>query len=180
MKLIIGLGNPGKKYEKTRHNVGFIVLEYLKKDLSKYNIGSWELSKKFNAEICGCTVNNDKVILAKPMTFMNHSGQAVQLISSYYKISPQDIIVVHDDKDLDLGQLKIQNNRGPAGHNGVKSIIDYIKSQDFKRVRVGIASINKNKMKDISKFVLSKFSLFEKKNLESAIETAKNEIINLL
>ena len=180
MKLIVGLGNPGKKYEKTRHNVGFMVLDCLKNELEKYGIKSWELSKKFNAEICGCTINNEKVVLVKPMTFMNQSGQAVQLIAHFYKLAPQDIIVVHDDKDLNLGQLKIQTDRGHAGHNGVKSIIDSIKSQNFYRIRIGIASTNENKMKDIAKFVLHKFSLFEKKKLEEMIAKAKNEILKLL
>ncbi|OGH60166.1 MAG: aminoacyl-tRNA hydrolase [Candidatus Magasanikbacteria bacterium RIFCSPHIGHO2_01_FULL_33_34] len=180
MKLIVGLGNPGKKYEKTRHNVGFMVLDYLKKNLSKYNIGSWELSKKFNAEICGCVINNEKIILAKPMTFMNHSGQSIQLIANFYNITPENIIVAHDDKDLILGQLKIQINRGHAGHNGIKSIIEHIKSQNFHRIRVGIASTNENKMKNISKFVLNKFSLFEKRNLEKMIDTATKEILNLV
>lgn len=176
MKLIIGLGNPGKKYEKTRHNVGFMILEYLKNNLTQYKINNWELSKKFNAEICGWTVNGEKIILVKPMTFMNQSGQSVQLIAQFYKVSTHDIIVVHDDKDLKLGQIKAQTNRGYAGHNGVKSIIDYIKSQDFLRIRVGIASSNEKKMKNISKFVLNKFSLFEKKTLENAIEKAMEEI----
>ncbi len=180
MKLIIGLGNPGKKYEKTRHNVGFMVLESLRNELEKYGAKSWELSKKFNAEICGCTINGEKIILAKPMTFMNHSGQAVQLIAHFYKIPPQDIIVIHDDKDLMLGEIKVQTNRGHAGHNGVKSIVDNIKSQNFYRIRVGIASANKNKMQDIAKFVLHKFSLFEKKKLEEMIENAKNETLKLL
>lgn len=180
MKLIIGLGNPGKKYEKTRHNVGFMVLENLKNELTKYGASSWELSKKFNAEICGCTINGNKIILARPMTYMNQSGLAVQLIAHFYKMTSKDIIVVHDDKDLDLGQIKVQVNRGSAGHNGIKSIIEHIKSQDFYRVRVGIASANKNKMKDIPKFVLQKFSIFEKKNLDKTITKATKEILDLL
>ena len=146
MKLVVGLGNPGKKYEKTRHNVGFIVLDSLKKDLTKYDIGNWELSKKFNAEICGCTINGEKIILAKPMTYMNHSGQSVQLLAHFYKITPEDIVVAHDDKDLNLGIVKNQINRGHAGHNGIKSIIEHIKTQNFHRIRVGIASTNATKI----------------------------------
>jgi len=130
MKLIVGLGNPGKQYIKTRHNVGFMVLEALQKELNEYKIGKWELSRKFNAEICGVTVShNDKIILAKPLTFMNDSGMAVQLIAHFYQMTHRDIIVVHDDKDLPLGEIRVQTNRGPAGHNGIKSIIEKLGTQ---------------------------------------------------
>lgn len=180
MKLIIGLGNPGKKYEKTRHNVGFMVLDRLHQELKKYNISEWELSKKFNSQISGCTVNSDKIILAKPMTFMNTSGQAVQLITQYYKIEPESIIVVHDDKDIKLGEIKIQKDRGHAGHNGIRSIIDHIGSQNFTRIRIGIASDNEKKMMDIPKFVLGKFGIFEKGKLETTIKKALEEIIKTM
>lgn len=180
MKLIVGLGNPGKNYEKTRHNVGFMVLDELFKSLEKYNISKWELSKKFNAMICGGEVNGQKIILAKPMTFMNSSGQTVQLIGHYYNIVPRDIIVVHDDKDIKLGELKIQTDRGHAGHNGVRSIIEQIGSQDFTRIRVGIASANAKKMDDIANFVLKKFGLFEKATLEKSIDQAIKEVLKML
>ena len=180
MKLIVGLGNPGKKYEKTRHNVGFIVLEELHKQLLSFGINDWELSKKFNAYICGCSINGEKIILAKPMTFMNKSGEAVQNIGHYYKMHQKDIIVVHDDKDIMLGEIKIQVNRGPAGHNGIKSIIEFIGTQDFTRVRIGIASENKNKMKDIPKFVLNKFGILEKKKLQANINEAIEKIMGII
>ena len=177
MKLIIGLGNPGKKYEKTRHNAGFMVLDRLRQALAKYNISEWELSKKFNSQICGCAINSEKIILAKPMTFMNASGQAVQLIAQYYKIEPENIIVAHDDKDIKLGEIKIQKDRGHAGHNGIRSIIDHIGSQNFTRVRIGIAGANEKKMIDIAKFVLGKFGIFEKGKLEKSIAKALEEIL---
>lgn len=180
MKLIVGLGNPGKKYEKTRHNVGFIVLDTLHEELNKYSISNWELSKKFNAMVSGCTLKNEKVILIKPMTFMNYSGQSVQLVAHYYKIPPADIIVAHDDKDINLGEIKVQKDRGHAGHNGIKSIIDSIGSKDFTRVRIGIASSNEKKMKDIAKFVLKKFSIFERKTLEEVTEKSTEEILKLI
>ena len=171
MKLIVGLGNPGKKYEKTRHNVGFLVINELQKQLASFGVNPWELSKKFNGE---------KIILAKPMTFMNKSGEAVQNIGHYYKMHQKDIIVVHDDKDIMLGEIKIQENRGPAGHNGIKSIIEFIGTQDFTRVRIGIASENKNKMKDIPKFVLDKFGILEKKKLNLSIEEAVEKIMGII
>jgi len=176
MKLIVGLGNPGKKYERTRHNVGFMILDALHGELSKYGINSWELSKKFNAQICGCTINGQKIILAKPMTYMNQSGEAIQLIMHYYKITREDLIVVHDDKDILLGKIKIQEDKNNAGHNGIKSIIEHIGTKNFIRVRVGVASENERKMKDVSKFVLSKFGVFERKKVENTIQIAVKEI----
>ncbi len=180
MKLIIGLGNPGKRYEKTRHNVGFIILDKLYYSLHEYDISNWELSKKFNAEICGCNIKGEKIILAKPMTFMNDSGQAVQMIAHFYKIVPEDIIVVHDDKDLRLSDVRTQEDRGPAGHNGIKSIIEHIGTQKFTRIRVGVASDNEKKMSDTAKFVLQKFGLFEKKKLEEVINKSVEEIKKML
>lgn len=176
MKLVVGLGNPGKKYEKTRHNVGFALLDSLHDSLKTYGINKWELSKKFNAEISGCTINTTKVILVKPMTFMNGSGQAVGLIAHYYNIPARDIIVVHDDKDIPLGETKVHVGRGHAGHNGIKSILEHIGKDDLTRVRVGIKSDNTKKMQDVSKFVLGKFGIFEKKKLEKI----KSEVINVI
>ncbi|MFA5211297.1 MAG: aminoacyl-tRNA hydrolase [Patescibacteria group bacterium] len=177
MKLIVGLGNPGKSYEKTRHNVGFMMVDKIQKELKKYNINEWEISKKFNAEICGCTVGEEKIILAKPLTFMNNSGEAVGLIMHYYKINIKDLIVVHDDKDIQLGEYKIQENKESAGHNGVKSIIQILNNKNFTRVRIGVASSNQKKMADTAKFVLAKFSLFERKKIETMIaETAKKTL----
>lgn len=180
MKLIIGLGNPGKQYIKTRHNIGFMVLDALHKNLQEScDINNWELSKKFNAEISGCTIKNEKVILAKPMTFMNASGEAVQLIMHFYKMKINELIVVHDDKDLKLGEIKIQTDRGDAGHNGIKSIIEHLGTKNFTRVRIGVASENEKKMQDTSKFVLGKFGMFEKKKVEEVIKNAVEEIKKL-
>ncbi|MBU0597074.1 aminoacyl-tRNA hydrolase [Patescibacteria group bacterium] len=177
MKLIVGLGNPGKTYQKTRHNIGFMVLDALHKNIVQgYD---WKLSKKFNAEIVETSIGDEKIILVKPMTFMNQSGEAVQLVMSYYKIYEKDLLVVHDDKDLPLGKIKIENDRGSAGHNGIKSIIEHIKTQDFTRVRIGVASENKKKMSDTSKFVLGKFGLSEKKTLKATIENSIQQILGL-
>ncbi|KKQ27160.1 MAG: Peptidyl-tRNA hydrolase [Candidatus Magasanikbacteria bacterium GW2011_GWC2_37_14] len=180
MKLIIGLGNPGKEYLKTRHNVGFMVLDALQKKLVLSGASNWELSKKFNAEICGLTLNNEKIVLTKPLTFMNNSGEAVQLIAHFYKLTVKDLIVVHDDKDLKLGDIRVQKDRSDAGHNGVKSIIEHLKTQNFIRVRVGIASENEKKMKDTAKFVLNKFGLLERKKVEEVINRSLEEILKLI
>lgn len=181
MKLIVGLGNPGKKYEKTRHNIGFVILDALHKELEiKCSVNSWELSTKFNSEISGCTYENEKLILAKPTTFMNDSGQAVTMIAKYYKIPPKDIIVIHDDKDIELGKIKKQTERGHAGHNGVRSIIEHIGEKDFTRLRVGVASKNKKRMDDIAKFVLDKFSLLEKKVVKQSVDDSLKIIFELI
>lgn len=180
MSLIIGLGNPGKQYAKTRHNVGFMAVNALHETLIEYDINDWQLSKKFNAKVSGCTIKGEKIILAKPMTFMNASGQSAELIARFYKIPARDMVVVHDDKDLPLGAVKVQKNRGGGGHNGVQSIIDHIGTKGFTRVRIGIASENKKKMQDTAKFVLGKFGMFEKKLLEEAIHASVEAVKRIL
>ena len=177
MKLIIGLGNPGKKYEKTRHNVGFMVLDILRERLSQqYQMSEWCVSKKFNALICGGTINNTKILLAKPITFMNASGQSIALIGQFYRLVPENMIVVHDEKDLPLGDIRVQKDRGHAGHNGIRSIMEQIGSKEFTRVRCGIASDDPKKMKDTATFVLKKFSLLEKKKLKEMLHNAAESV----
>lgn len=178
MKLIVGLGNPGKKYEKTRHNAGFMAVDRLHERLHDYDINPWELSTKFNAYVSGCTINGQKIILAKPTTYMNSSGETVVLIAHFYKISATDLIVVHDEKDIPLGEIKVQEDRGHAGHNGVRSIIEQIGTQAFTRIRLGIA--DPKKMDDVSSFVLKKFGLFEKKKLESMLQQSTDILLSFI
>lgn len=180
MKLIVGLGNPGKQYERTRHNYGFMVVDALRENLAHHGANAWELSRKFNAEICGANYNGERIILAKPMTFMNESGVAVHLLAHYYKILPADIIVVHDDKDLKLGLVKVQFERGHAGHNGVRSIIDHIGTNAFMRIRLGVAPDNLEKMEDTADFVLGKFGLLERGTIKNATNQAITEILALI
>ena len=134
MLLIIGLGNPGKEYEKTRHNIGFVVLNKLMADLE---LDDWADNKKFRAEIAEGKIDKEKILLFKPQTFMNNSGQSVSAAAKFYKIKPADIWVIHDDLDLPLGKIKIQRDRSSAGHNGVQSIIDALSTQNFVRFRIG-------------------------------------------
>ncbi len=174
MKLIIGLGNPGKQYAKTRHNIGFMVLDFLiEKD-------KWNSSKKAKAEYFKKEINGVEVELYKPQAFMNNSGQAVAYAAKKHNLTAEDIIVVHDDKDLPLGKIKVQTDSGSAGHNGVKSIMDHLKTKNFTRIRVGIASDNPRKMVDTSKFVLNRFGLLEKGKVKQAIQEAADEIKKLL
>lgn len=138
MKLIVGLGNPGAKYEKARHNVGFLVVDALARS-SKFQVPlrprSGQASSKFKSELL---IFNNDVIFVKPQTFMNLSGEAVVLVKNYYKIGVGDIWVVHDDVDLEVGRIKIQIGGGSAGHNGLNSIIEKLGTEDFVRFRVGI------------------------------------------
>ncbi len=172
MKLVIGLGNPGEKYQKNRHNTGFIILDELKKN---WNFSNFEFSKKFNADISEGIFEGDKIILAKPQTFMNNSGEAVQKIMSFYKLAPEDILVIHDDLDINFGESKISNDSGPAGHNGVQDIINKTGTQNFKRIRVGIEGEEKRKTRIIpgDVFVLQDFSVEELEKIKSLAKEIK-------
>ncbi|MGM0501102.1 MAG: aminoacyl-tRNA hydrolase [Bacillota bacterium] len=162
MKLVVGLGNPGSKYKDTRHNAGFMVVDRL---ADKYNFRLSKEEKK--ALVAKERIKGEKIILAKPQTFMNNSGQAVQQLANYYKIEPKDVVVVYDDLDLDAGQLKIKPKGGHGGHNGVKSIINCLGAKNFSRVRIGIG---RPEYRTVTDYVLSKFSREEKKEVEDALE----------
>lgn len=172
MKLVIGLGNPGEKYQKNRHNTGFIILNKLKEN---WNFSDFEFSKKFNADISEGIFEDDKIILIKPQTFMNNSGEAVQKIMSFYKLDPEAILVIHDDLDINFGESKISNDSGPAGHNGVQDIINKIGTQNFKRIRVGIEGEEKRKTRTIpgDVFVLQDFSEEELEKIKSLAKGIK-------
>lgn len=149
MKLIVGLGNPGTKYEKTRHNLGFMVLERFLKDFEPVQKTVWENNEKFKSDIVRLDWQRrssrsssgqarlEKVILVKPKTYMNNSGLAAKLIISYWRLEPSDIWVVYDDIDLPLGSMKIRFGGAAAGHHGVESIIEQLKTDKFWRFRMG-------------------------------------------
>ena len=176
MKLIVGLGNPEKKYEKTRQNLGWRVIDYLSE---KNGAEPFRLEKKFNALVADGELDGQKIILAKPLNYMNNSGQSVRAIVDYFKIAPADIIVVHDEIDLPLGEIKVQENISSAGHKGVQSVIDQLKTQEFKRVRLGIRPGPKiiQKAED---FVLEKFSPEEEKSVEEEIKRAAQLVASAL
>ncbi|MFA6254998.1 MAG: aminoacyl-tRNA hydrolase [Patescibacteria group bacterium] len=168
MKLIVGLGNPGKKYETTWHNVGFLVIDLLKTKQAGEFL-SCNKSKKFKAEICENNSPEEKIILAKPQTFMNNSGQAVKAIGRFYKIKPENLWVIHDDIDLPLGKIRISQNASAAGHKGVQSIIDEVGTQEFIRFRLGIQPITPLKM-PTEKYVLQKIDSESKVIIDEVIE----------
>lgn len=167
MKLIIGLGNPGIKYEKTRHNLGWLVIDQL---AQKIGINNWKNEVKFNSLISHGSFNDQKIILVKPETFMNNSGSAVQAIANYYKIPSKEIIIIHDEIDLPLGEIKVQESLGAAGHKGVQSIINHLGINDFNRIRIGIKP-EKNNI-ETEKFVMQKFTNEEEEVLKEIIERA--------
>ena len=167
MKLIAGLGNPGKQYATSRHNIGFLVINRL----AKAN-GIELKGRKFKSRLGKGEVEGQSVILAKPQTFMNLSGEAVSAITKYYKIIPQDIIIVHDDLDIPFGSLKIKTKGGSGGHRGLDSIIALLHDDRFLRVRIGIGK-PPNEV-DEADFVLSPFNDSESEELETVIDQANN------
>ena len=167
MYIIVGLGNPGREYIATKHNVGFDGVTRISDD---YNIS---LNVKKHKAICGGGfIGGEKVLLAQPQTFMNLSGESVRAIVDFYKVDPQDIIVIYDDVDLDVGQLRIRRGSGAGGHNGIKSIIKHLGSQDFPRIRVGIGK--KPSEWDLADYVLSKFSDGENKIIRQALKNVSD------
>lgn len=174
MKLIVGLGNPGSEYSATRHNVGFLAVEVL----AQKSDAVFSMNKKFSAEIAEMKKGRKKIILAKPQTYMNDSGISVRAIAYFYKIKPSDIIVLHDDKDINLGEYKIQLNRSAAGHNGVQSIINHLGTQNFYRLRIGIKP--KKQISDTADFVLGKISKTESVLLNKIVEEATEKIFETL
>lgn len=175
MILIIGLGNPGAKYRNTPHNLGFETLDIIKK---QGNFSFWNNKAKLKAKISQGRINDEKIILAKPQTFMNQSGEAVCQLKNFYKIQPKDIWLIHDDLDLDLGDIRIKNNSGAGGHKGVESIIDKLGTKDFIQLKIGIGP--KSEKIKAEKFVLQKFSKEKQAATVQAKEKAANELIKNL
>ncbi len=169
MKLIVGLGNPGIKYKNNRHNIGFMVLDNILK------INKW--STKFQGLYYETTINNEKVIFLKPQTFMNNSGECVVKFVQYFKIKIDDILVVQDDIDIIFKNIKLKNNSSSGGHNGIKSIISSLNSDEFTRLKIGIKNDNIN---NVINFVLGDFSKEENKYLEENYYFYKNIIYSFI
>ncbi len=160
MKLIVGLGNPGKEYENTRHNVGFDVIDkYLNKNGFKLD------KNKFGGLFTKVKIKNEDVVFLEPQKYMNLSGEVVRQVMDFYKINPNDILVIHDDLDLPVGKIKLKQNSSSGGHNGIKDIEKNISTKDYKRLKIGISKTNN----DIKDFVLSSFSKDERSLINDAI-----------
>ena len=177
MKIIVGLGNPGVQYQNTRHNVGFLAINYFLKDHPAISCQG-----KFKAQICEIHFPSEqgliKTFFVKPETFMNLSGEAVQEITSFYKVDPsRDLLVVHDDKDLEFGKIKFTDSSGGAGQNGVQNIIDLLGTKKFHRIRIGVESREPDSPLYTSDFVLQKFTDEELKQLNETLLPETNKLI---
>lgn len=164
MKLIVGLGNPGKQYEKTRHNIGFDVIERLADQFSiRFD------SAKFKGIYGTGHVKGEKLLLLKPLTYMNLSGESIRAVMDYYQIDIKDLLVIYDDLDLPVGNIRLRQKGSAGGHNGIKSTIAHIGTQDFNRIRVGVDRPS-NGM-SVSDYVLSRFTKDEQVVMEKVIDT---------
>jgi PTH1 family peptidyl-tRNA hydrolase len=169
MKLIAGLGNPTKEYDGTRHNIGFMAIDALAEE---YGIRVDTLKHK--AMTGSGYIGGQKVILAKPVTYMNLSGEAVRAISDYYKIPAEDILIIFDDTTLDVGRMRIRKKGSAGGHNGIKSIIAHLGTTEFPRVKIGIGA--KREGQDLADYVLSRFPKEDKEALKEVLEDTKNAV----
>ena len=172
MKLIVGLGNPGLCYKNTKHNAGYWVIDKVAKNLkASFN------KRKFNARWATGREHNNTFIIAKPLTFMNLSGCSVQGFVDYYKISLENILIVYDDINLKLGTIRLKPKGGAGGHNGMKSVIEVLGTNDFSRLRFGIG--NQTGHRDLSKYVLSSFKGKEDVSLrDEAVNSAVEAVLN--
>ena len=174
MYLIVGLGNPGKEYENTRHNTGFEVVNQIASKCGiKIN------TAKFNGKYGTGTIGGNKVILLEPQTYMNLSGECIKKFVDFYKLSPEEVIVIYDDVDIDIGKIRIRKEGGPGTHNGMKSIVHELQTDQFPRVRVGIGKPELNM--DLMYHVLGKVRNDEKeKYMQGVVKAAKaiQEILN--
>ena len=159
-KLVVGLGNPGSKYRETRHNVGFMAIDLMAKELGL----TFSEERTFKAEVASTFLNGEKVYFVKPTTFMNLSGLAVRALLAYYNIPMEDFIVIYDDLDMEVGKLRFRQKGSAGGHNGIKSIISSLGTQSFPRLKVGIGSVKKDEVID---YVLGKFSKKEMEILDN-------------
>ena len=173
MKLIVGLGNPGREYEHTRHNVGFMFLDEV---VSKYN-GKFSLNKQWKCEISEIVISENKVMLIKPQTYMNLSGEAVVLVKNFYKISLDDIFVIHDDLDLEVGRIRIREHGSSGGHRGMQNIMTLLSTTNIKRLKIGISKVDKDKTIN---HVLGEFTYDESILINETILKAHEIIYNFL
>lgn len=173
MKMIVGLGNPGRKYELTKHNIGFLVADLLADDFGKEIT-----SKKENALITEVRLNNERLIIVKPQTFMNLSGNAVASLAHFYRIAPEDVVVIYDDLDLEQGLVRLRAKGSAGGHNGIKSIIQHLGTTEFPRVKVGIGRPYPGWQ--TPDYVLSPFNDEEWKAIEPALINAKEATIEII
>ncbi len=169
MKIIAGLGNPGKEYRATRHNIGFEAVDYI-----AYDLGIYIDERKHKALLGKGIFAGEKVIFLKPQTYMNLSGESIRAALDYYKLTNEDLIVIYDDISLDVGEIRIRTKGSAGGHNGIKSIISHLGTDVFDRIKIGVG--DKPKGYDLADYVLGKFKKNEVKNMEEAVINAKKAL----
>ena len=172
MKIIIGLGNPGKEYDKTRHNVGWMFLDYLARK------NGTEISKeKLDSKIAEVKINGEKIIFAKPLTFMNLSGNAVVKLKNWYKAQDEDIIIIYDDIDIDFGTIRYREKGSGGSHNGMKNIVQCLGTNEIQRIRIGIGGL-RHERQDLKDFVLERFTQEQIDKLEKDVFKLVDEKID--
>ena len=175
MKIIAGLGNPGKKYDGTKHNTGFMALDHY---LQENNLSLER--EKFEGKYTKQKIADADVILLEPQTFMNDSGRSVAQFARFFKVDPQDILIIHDDMDMPLGKIRIRANGKSGGHNGIKSIIRDLGTNDFNRLKIGIRHPNNVTEASVVSWVLSQFNTEQKKLIDEAFMTASKVIADFI
>jgi PTH1 family peptidyl-tRNA hydrolase len=178
MWLIVGLGNPGPKYALTRHNIGFLAVDLFFQSLNAAN-PNLRWSEEHKAHVCKTKIDDLPVVLAKPMTFMNRSGESVQALMSYYKIDQEHLLVIQDDIDKAFGSLRFHKNRGHGGHNGIRDISEKLGSQDYTRLKLGVGRPTHPEM-EVADYVLGKFSSEEQPQLSDFLNKAGDAIESIL
>ncbi|MGI6084300.1 MAG: aminoacyl-tRNA hydrolase [Acetivibrionales bacterium] len=173
MFIFAGLGNMGSRYERTRHNVGFDTIDFL---AAQYRINNFK--SKHKSLIADGLIQGQKVFLVKPQTYMNNSGEAIREIIDYYKVPYENLVIIYDDADLDIGRLRIRAKGSPGTHNGMRSILSHIQTEDFPRIRIGIGKAPDQM--DLADYVLSRFSDEERKLVNTAIENAAKAAVTIV
>jgi len=176
LKVVVGLGNPGLQYEFSRHNIGFRIIDNLAREIET----EFKKVKSYDSLISRGKINNYNLRLVKPQTYMNLSGKSVNKIVSYYRISFQDLLIVYDDLNLELGQIRIRKRGSAGGHKGVESIIRYLNSEDIPRLRIGIGKPSINSNFDYASYVLSNFDNNEKDKISEVIQLSTEAIKTII
>ena len=184
IKLIIGIGNPDQEYQETRHNVGFMLLDFIAKKCD----GEFEFNKNLESEVCKGKLEGSPVTLAKPQTYVNKTGLAAAKLKNFYKVKPEQILIVQDDLDIPFGSFKVSFDKNSGGHKGVESIMKALKTKKFYRLRIGLATVGLKKARKesdkkrdefVTKFVLSKFSKSESETLKKLYKEAYDRLMLL-
>jgi len=169
--LVVGLGNPGREYARNRHNVGYLVVD----ELARRHGGSWR--SKFSGQLAEVRLDGHKVALLKPETYMNDSGRAVSAAARFYKVEPGEVLAIHDEGDFELGRLELKVGGGLAGHNGLRSVAQHLKTQDFLRLRVGVGRPERGDRRPLADYLLSNFEAHD--DAETLVSRAADAVEQL-